>query len=149
MIVRQKCCDLVIPQNGIKTDWEVELAVVIGNKAKYVSEQDAMSYVAGYVLHNDYSEREFQLEPYHFGFKVNGIQKQKSNTSEMVIFDVPHLVSYISQYMSLLPGDIISTGTPEGVGLGFKPPQFLKHGDVVELGIEGLGASRQNFKSAV
>ncbi len=165
--------DLVIPKNTVKTDWEVELAVVIGKKATYVSKRDAMKFVAGYVLHNDYSEREFQLE--HGGqwvkgksadtfaplgpflttteeiqnpsnlrlwLKVNGELKQNSNTSDMV-FNVPYLLSYISQYMSLLPGDIISTGTLEGVGLGCKPPQYLSAGDIVELGIDGLGTSRQ------
>jgi 2,4-didehydro-3-deoxy-L-rhamnonate hydrolase len=169
--------DLIIPKNSLKTDWEVELAVVIGRKATYVSEHDAMSYVAGYVLHNDYSEREFQLErggqwvkgksadtfaplgPFlatqdeikspnqlRLWLTVNNEVKQDSNTSDM-IFHIPFLVSYISQYMSLLPGDVISTGTPEGVGLGFKPPQYLKAGDVVELGIEGLGSSKQKVKS--
>jgi len=165
--------DLVIPKNSTKTDWEVELAVVIGKKLTYVSERDAMKFVAGYVLHNDYSEREFQLE--HGGqwvkgksadtfaplgpflatteeiqnpnnlrlwLKVNSEHKQDSNTSDMV-FKVSYLISYISQYMSLLPGDVISTGTPEGVGLGCKPPQYLKKGDVVELGIDGLGTSHQ------
>jgi len=165
--------NLIIPKNSIKTDWEVELAVVIGKKATYVSETDAMKFVAGYVLHNDYSEREFQLE--HGGqwvkgksadtfaplgpflttveeiqnpnnlrlwLKVNGEFKQDSNTSDMV-FKVPYLISYISQYMSLLPGDVISTGTPEGVGLGFNPPQYLNAGDLVELGIEGLGTAHQ------
>jgi len=169
--------DLIIPKNSVKTDWEVELAVIIGKKATYVSESDAMNYVAGYVLHNDYSEREFQLE--HGGqwvkgksadtfaplgpflastdeianpnqlrlwLKVNGEIKQDSNTSDMV-FHIPFLVSYISQYMSLLPGDVISTGTPEGVGLGFKPPQYLKPGDVVELGIDGLGSSSQRVSA--
>lgn len=164
---------LVIPKNGEKTDWEVELAVVIGKKALYVDEKDAMDYVAGFCLHNDYSERAFQLErngqwvkgkscdsfapmgPYlvtkdevpnykslHMWLKVNGKMMQDNNTDDM-IFEVPHLVSYISQFMTLLPGDIISTGTPAGVGLGFKPPIYLKAGDVVELGIEGLGEQRQ------
>lgn len=171
--------DLVIPKNSSKTDWEVELAVVIARKATYVSERDAMDYVAGYILHNDYSEREFQLErggqwvkgksadtfaplgPFmatkdeiknpnqlRLWLKVNGELKQDSNTSDM-IFPIPFLVSYISQYMSLLPGDVISTGTPEGVGLGFKPPQYLKPGDVVELGIEGLGSAKQKVKSFI
>ena len=165
--------ELIIPKGGEKTDWEVELGVVIGKKASYVSESEAMDYVAGYVLHNDYSERAFQLErsgqwvkgkscdsfaplgPYlvtkdevqdihnlRLWLRVNGETKQDGNTSNL-IFKIPHLVSYLSQFMSLLPGDIISTGTPAGVGLGFKPPQFLKAGDVVELGIEGLGSSRQ------
>lgn len=164
---------LIIPRNSVKTDWEVELAVVIGKRASYVEEQDAMEYVAGFCLHNDYSEREFQLErngqwvkgkscdsfapvgPYlvtkddvkdfnnlHMWLKVNGKMMQDNNTDDM-IFEVPYLVSYISQFMTLLPGDIISTGTPAGVGLGFKPPIFVKAGDVIELGIEGLGEQRQ------
>lgn len=165
--------DLMIPRNSVKTDWEVELAVVIGKKATYVEEKDAMDYVAGFCLHNDYSEREFQLErngqwvkgkscdtfapmgPYFvtkddvgnfnnlkMWLKVNGKMMQDNNTDDM-IFEVPFLVSYISQFMTLLPGDVISTGTPAGVGLGFKPPIYLKAGDVVELGIEGLGEQRQ------
>jgi 2,4-didehydro-3-deoxy-L-rhamnonate hydrolase len=165
--------DLVIPKNGTKVDWEVELAVVIGKKASYIEREAALEYVAGYVLHNDYSERAFQLErggqwvkgksadtfaplgPFlatrdeipdtgHLGMwlKVNGVFRQRSSTSEM-IFDVPTLVSYISQFMTLLPGDVISTGTPAGVGLGMRPPQYLKAGDVVELGIDQLGESRQ------
>lgn len=169
--------DMVIPKNSKKSDWEVELAVVIGKKASYVSEDDALDYVAGYCVHNDYSEREFQLErggqwvkgkscdtfapvgPYlatkdeiedvdhlHLWLKVNGEMKQDGNTSDF-IFKVPHLVSYISQFMTLLPGDIISTGTPAGVGLGFNPPQYLKAGDEVELGIDGLGVSRQRVRS--
>jgi 2,4-didehydro-3-deoxy-L-rhamnonate hydrolase len=164
---------VVIPKNSVKTDWEVELVVVIGKKASYVSEENALDYVAGYALHNDYSEREFQLE--HGGqwvkgksadtfapigpflatkdeisdvhnlrlwLKVNGQTKQDGNTGNL-IFKVQKLVSYLSQYMSLLPGDVISTGTPAGVGLGFKPPQYLRAGDVVELGIDGLGSSSQ------
>jgi 2,4-didehydro-3-deoxy-L-rhamnonate hydrolase len=165
--------DVVIPKNSTKTDWEVELAVVIGKKAKYVSEHDADKYVAGYALHNDYSEREFQLErngqwvkgksadtfapigPFlvpgkeipdpqnlRLWLSLNGKILQDSNTSDMV-FNVAQLVSYISQFMTLLPGDVISTGTPAGVGLGFKPPIYLKEGDVVELGIDGLGVQRQ------
>jgi 2,4-diketo-3-deoxy-L-fuconate hydrolase len=165
--------DLVIPKNGTKVDWEVELAVVIGKKGSYIEREEALEYVAGYVLHNDYSERAFQLErggqwvkgksadtfaplgPFlatcdeipdtgHLGMwlKVNGVFRQRSSTSEM-IFDVSMLVSYISQFMTLLPGDVISTGTPAGVGLGMRPPQFLKAGDVVELGIDQLGESRQ------
>ena len=164
---------LIIPHNSVKTDWEVELAVVIGKKATYVSEGDAMDYVAGYCLHNDYSEREFQLErggqwvkgkscdtfapmgPYlvtkeeiadvhnlRLVLTVNGKVFQDGSTSNMV-FKVPHLVSYISQFMTLLPGDVISTGTPAGVGLGFKPPIYIKAGDVVELAIEGLGTQKQ------
>lgn len=166
--------NLVIPKNSQKTDWEVELAVIIGKKASYVSEADAMGHVAGYSLHNDYSEREFQLErggqwvkgkscdtfaplgpfmatrdeiadPHNLKLwlKVNGVMRQNSTTAQM-IFNVPQLVSYISQFMTLAPGDVISTGTPPGVGLGFKPPIFLKAGDVVELGIEGLGESKQH-----
>ena len=166
--------DVVIPKGSHKTDWEVELAIIIGKKAQYVSEADAMQHVAGYALHNDYSEREWQLErggqwvkgkscdtfaplgpflatadeipdPHSLPLwlKVNGVTRQNSNTAQM-IFGVPKLVSYISQFMTLLPGDVISTGTPPGVGLGLKPePVFLKPGDVVELGIAGLGESRQ------
>ena len=166
--------DLVIPRDSRKTDWEVELAIIVGKKAQYVSEADAMQHVAGYALHNDYSEREWQLErggqwvkgkscdtfaplgpflatadempdPHHLPLwlKVNGVTRQNSSTEQM-IFGVPKLVSYISQFMTLLPGDVISTGTPPGVGLGLKPePVFLKPGDVVELGIAGLGESSQ------
>jgi len=165
---------LVIPRGSEKTDWEVELAVVIGKKASYVSEAEAPAHIAGYVLHNDYSERAFQIErggqwvkgkscdtfaplgpflatPDEFPhgvhhlpmwLKVNGEMRQNSSTANL-IFNVPFLVSYVSQFMSLCPGDVISTGTPPGVGMGMKPPQFLKPGDVVELGIEGLGSSRQ------
>ena len=164
---------LVIPRNSRKVDWEVELAVVIGARAKYVSADQAPRHVAGYVLHNDYSEREFQLErggqwvkgksadsfaplgpflatsdeihPDALGMwlTVNGETRQKSSTSNMV-FNVAHLVSYVSQFMTLLPGDVISTGTPAGVGLGMKPaPVYIKAGDVVALGIDGLGEQRQ------
>lgn len=164
---------VTIPRNSKKTDWEVELAVVVGKKATYVEEKDAMDYVAGFCLHNDYSEREFQLErngqwtkgkgcdtfspmgPYlvtkdeiknfndlHMWLKVNGKMMQDNNSDDM-IFEVPFLISYISQFMTLLPGDVISTGTPSGVGHGFHPPVYLKPGDVVELGIEGLGQQRQ------
>ena len=164
---------LKIPRNAEKVDWEVELAVVMAKRASYVSEADALDYVAGFALHNDYSERAFQLErggqwvkgksadtfaplgPFlatrdelpnfaqlKMWLKVNGVFRQNSSTSEM-IFGVPFLVSYVSQFMTLLPGDVVSTGTPAGVGLGMKPPQYLKPGDVVELGIEGLGQSRQ------
>jgi 2,4-didehydro-3-deoxy-L-rhamnonate hydrolase len=164
---------LKIPRNAEKVDWEVELAVVMAKRASYVSQADALDYVAGFALHNDYSERSFQLErggqwvkgksadtfaplgPFlatrdelpnfaqlKMWLKVNGVFRQNSSTSEM-IFGVPFLVSYVSQFMTLLPGDVISTGTPAGVGLGMKPPQYLKPGDVVELGIEGLGQSRQ------
>ena len=166
--------DIVIPKNSQKTDWEVELAVVIGRRALYIDEPDAMNYVAGYVLHNDVSEREFQIErsgqwvkgksadsfapigpfivtkdeipdPHNLNLwlKVNEQIMQSSNTSDLV-FKIPFLVSYISQFMSLIPGDIISTGTPSGVGLGLKPPKYLKPGDVVELGVDGLGTAKQN-----
>ncbi|SOD12114.1 fumarylacetoacetate hydrolase family protein [Pedobacter xixiisoli] len=170
--------DLIIPKNSKKTDWEVELAIVIGKKASYVEEENALEHVAGYVLHNDYSEREFQLErngqwvkgkscdtfapigPFiatkdeiedvhnlRLWLKVNGEILQDGNTANL-IFSVPFVVSYISQFMTLLPGDIITTGTPAGVGLGQKPaPWYLKHGDVVELGIDGLGSSKQHVKS--
>lgn len=169
--------DLIIPKNSEKTDWEVELAVIIGKKTSYVTEAEALDYVAGYALHNDYSERAFQLErggqwvkgkscdnfaplgPFlatpdeiddvhqlRLWLMVNGEKKQDGNTSNL-IFNVPFVVSYLSQFMTLLPGDVISTGTPAGVGLGFKPPQYLKPGDVVELGIDGLGASRQHVKA--
>ncbi|MBX2916836.1 MAG: fumarylacetoacetate hydrolase family protein [Cyclobacteriaceae bacterium] len=164
---------VLIPRNSTKTDYEVELAFIMGKKATYVEEKDAMDYVAGYCLHNDYSERAFQLErngqwtkgkgcdtfaplgPYfvtkdevadfnnlHMWLKVNGKMMQDNNTDDM-IFEIPFLVSYISQFMTLLPGDVISTGTPSGVGHGFHPPIYLKPGDVVELGIEGLGEQRQ------
>ena len=165
--------NLVIPRGSRKTDWEVELGVVIGKQASYVEEKDAMDHVAGYVLHNDYSERAFQLEqggqwvkgkscdtfapigpwlaspeeipdPHklELWLKVNGELMQQSTTADL-IFGIPHLISYISRFMSLLPGDLISTGTPFGVGLGLTPPRYLKPGDVVELGIEGLGTARQ------
>lgn len=164
---------IIIPKGSQATDWEVELGVVIGKKATYVSEEEAMDYVAGYVLHNDVSERDFQLKhggqwvkgksadnfaplgPYlvtkdeiddphnlRLWLKLNDKMLQDSNTSDLV-FNVPQLISYISRYMSLLPGDIISTGTPAGVGMGFDPPIYLKEGDIVELGIDGLGVSRQ------
>jgi 2-keto-4-pentenoate hydratase/2-oxohepta-3-ene-1,7-dioic acid hydratase in catechol pathway len=168
---------LIIPKNSQKTDWEVELAVVIGKKASYVSESNALNHVAGYCLHNDYSEREFQLErggqwvkgkscdtfapmgPFvatadeigdldnlRLWLIVNGNKVQDGNTSNLV-FKVPFLVSYISQFMTLLPGDVISTGTPAGVGLGFKPPVYLKAGDLVELGIDQLGVQKQIVKN--
>ena len=168
---------ITIPKTSVKTDWEVELAVVIGKKASYVNEADAMEYVAGYVLHNDVSEREFQIErggtwdkgkgcdtfapigpffatkdeitdPHNLRLwlKVNGKTVQDGTTANF-IFNIPHLVSYTSQFMTLLPGDIISTGTPAGVGLGMKPPVYLKHGDVIELGIDGLGEARQVVKA--
>lgn len=165
--------NVVIPKRSEKTDWEVELAVVIGKKAQYVELDQALDYVAGYAVHNDYSERAFQLErggqwvkgksadtfaplgPFlvtkdevpnpnklALWLRLNGELLQDSNTDDM-IFDVRTLVSYISQFMTLLPGDVISTGTPSGVGMGLKPPRFLKPGDVVTLGIEGLGEQRQ------
>jgi 2-keto-4-pentenoate hydratase/2-oxohepta-3-ene-1,7-dioic acid hydratase in catechol pathway len=164
---------IIIPKNSEKTDWEVELAVVIGKKASYVSEQAAMDYVAGYVLHNDVSERAFQLErggtwdkgkgcdsfaplgpwmvtkeeianPHNLRLwlSLNGKMMQDGNTDDL-IFNIPQLISYCSQFMTLLPGDVISTGTPAGVGLGFSPNIYLKPGDVVELGIDGLGTSKQ------
>ena len=171
--------DVIIPKNSKKTDWEVELAVVIGKKASYVSEADAIDYVAGYVLHNDVSEREFQIErggtwdkgkgcdtfapigpffatkdeipdPHNLRLwlKVNGNILQDGTTANF-IFNIPHLISYTSQFMTLLPGDIISTGTPAGVGLGMKPPVYLKPGDVMELGIDGLGEARQVVRAFV
>jgi 2,4-didehydro-3-deoxy-L-rhamnonate hydrolase len=164
---------LVIPKNATKVDWEVELAIVMEKKATYVTRENALDYVAGFALHNDYSERSFQLErggqwvkgksadsfaplgPFlatkdeisdlsrlGMWLKVNGEFRQRGSTSKM-IFGVPALVAYISEFMTLLPGDVISTGTPPGVGLGMKPPQYLKAGDVVELGIDGLGEARQ------
>lgn len=169
--------DIIIPKNAEKTDWEVELAVVIGKRASYVTEVNAMDYVAGYCLHNDVSERAFQLErggtwdkgkgcdtfaplgPWlvtkdeipdanklRLWLTVNGKMMQDGNTDDL-IFNIPFLVSYISQFMTLLPGDIISTGTPHGVGLGFNPPVYLKNGDVVALGIDGLGSSKQTVKN--
>jgi 2-keto-4-pentenoate hydratase/2-oxohepta-3-ene-1,7-dioic acid hydratase in catechol pathway len=166
--------NLIIPKNSTKTDWEVELAFVVGKKATYVEESAAMDYVAGYCLHNDYSERAFQLErggqwakgkgcdsfapigPFlatadevldvnnlSIWLSVNGKKYQNSNTSNLV-FKIPFLLHYLSQFMTLLPGDIISTGTPPGVGLGVKPlPVFIHPGDVIELGIKGLGISKQ------
>jgi 2-keto-4-pentenoate hydratase/2-oxohepta-3-ene-1,7-dioic acid hydratase in catechol pathway len=167
--------EITIPKGSVKTDWEVELAVVIGTRASYVSEAEAMDYVAGYCLHNDYSEREYQLErggtwdkgkncdtfapigpfvatkdeipnPHNLPLwlKVNGEMRQDSSTSDL-IFKLPTLISYVSHFMSLLPGDLISTGTPSGVGMGMKPPTYLKPGDVVELGIDGLGTSQQKL----
>lgn len=169
--------NLIIPKGSKKTDWEVELAIVIGKKASYVSENNAFDHIAGYVLHNDYSERAFQIEkegqwckgkgcdtfapigPFiatkdeikdpnnlELWLKLNGEQVQHSTTSDF-IFNVQEVVSYISQFMTLLPGDIISTGTPFGVGLGFDPPKYLKPGDEVKLGIEGLGVSKQICKA--
>jgi 2,4-diketo-3-deoxy-L-fuconate hydrolase len=167
-----------IPRGGTKLDWEVELAIVIGRAASYVEEPDAPAHVAGYALHNDYSERTFQLErggqwvkgksadtfapigPFlatpdeipdpqslDMWLTVNGQTRQRGSTKNMV-FGVATLVSYVSQFMTLLPGDVISTGTPAGVGLGMKPePVFLRAGDVVELGIDRLGQSRQQVVS--
>ena len=165
---------IIIPRTSEKTDWEVELAVIIGKKAKYVSEAEAMDYVAGYAVTNDVSERAFQTErsgqwtkgkscdnfgqigpylvtrdevadPQNLGMwlTVNGTKMQNGSTKTMV-YGVKYLVSYLSQFMTLHPGDVISTGTPPGVGLGMKPPKYLKAGDVVELGIEGLGQQRQD-----
>ena len=170
--------DLIIPKNSTKTDWEVELAFVVGKKASYVDEADALNYVAGYALLNDYSERAFQIEmggqwakgkgcdtfaplgPFlatqdeiadvnniPMWLTVNGKKFQNSNTSNLV-FKIPFLVHYLSQFMTLLPGDIISTGTPPGVGLGIKPdPIYIKTGDVIELGMDGLGSSKQVAKA--
>ncbi len=169
--------NIFIPKNSKKTDWEVELVVVIGKRANYITKEEALDHVAGYMLHNDLSEREFQLEkggqwvkgkscdtfaplgpylvtkdeisnPNNLGLwlSVNGNKVQNGNTSDF-IFNVEEVVSYLSQFMSLMPGDIISTGTPEGVGFGFNPPVYLKDGDVVELGIDGLGTAKQNVKA--
>lgn len=170
---------VVIPKNSKKTDWEVEFGIVIGKKATYVEVSEALDYVAGYVLHNDVSEREFQIERggtwdkgkgcdtfapmgpvlttkeeiedinnVNLWLKVNGKTYQNGNTKNL-IFSVPFIVSYVSQFMTLLPGDVISTGTPAGVGLGFNPPIYLKEGDVIELGADYLGQQRQeviNYK---
>jgi len=164
---------IVLPRGSVKTDWQVELGVVIGTKAQYVEEKDALKHVAGYCVVDDLSEREYQLErggtwdkgkgcdtfgpvgpwlvttdeirdPQNLDMwlDVNGRKMQRGNTRTM-IFGVAHLVSYCSRFMTLMPGDIITTGTPPGVGMGMKPPQFLKKGDVVTLGIEGLGEQRQ------
>ena len=166
---------IIIPKDSNKTDWEVELAVVIGQKASYVEEKDALNYIAGYCLHNDVSEREFQMErggtwdkgkgcdtfaplgPWlvtkdelprtdnlRLWLRVNGKIMQDSSTSEL-IFQIPFLIAYVSRFMTLLPGDIISTGTPAGVGLGFNPPVYLKPNDIIELGVEGLGTARQKL----
>ncbi len=169
--------DVLIPRGSEKTDWEVELGVIIGKTAKYVSEAEAMDYVAGYCVSHDVSERAFQTEragqwtkgkscdtfgpigpwlvtkdeiadPQNLSMwlTVNGEKMQNGSTRTMV-YGVAYLVSYLSQFMSLHPGDVISTGTPPGVGLGMKPQRFLKAGDVVELGIEGLGTQKQTFKA--
>jgi len=165
--------NIIIPKGSEKTDWEVELAVVIGKKATYVSKKDAMDHIAGYLIHNDVSERSFQLDrggqwvkgksadtfaplgpclvtkdeipdPHNLRLwlKLNSETVQNSNTSDL-IFDIPTIISYLSEFMTLLPGDIISTGTPAGVGFGLNPPRYLSPGDEVELGIEGLGVSKQ------
>lgn len=170
--------NVVIPESSEKTDYEVELAVIIGKKASYVSEADALNYVSGYTVMNDYSERAWQLEkdgsqwdkgkssdsfaplgPYmilsrnltnpqglNLWLKVNGKTMQDANTRDM-IFKIAFLISYTSQHMTLLPGDVISTGTPSGVGNGQKPPVFLKKGDVVEFGIENIGTMKQQVVS--
>ncbi|WP_276496649.1 fumarylacetoacetate hydrolase family protein [Pontibacter litorisediminis] len=169
--------NVIIPRNSEKLDWEVELAVIIGKKASYVSEEEALDYVAGYALHNDYSERAFQLErggqwvkgksndtfapvgPFlatpdeledinnlRLWLTVNGETMQDGTTANL-IFKIPFLVSYLSQFMTLLPGDMITTGTPAGVGLGMNPQVYLKAGDVVELGIDGLGSSKQTVSA--
>ena len=171
--------DIIIPRNSKKTDWEVELAVVIGKKASYVEESEAMQYIAGYCLHNDVSEREFQIEragqwdkgkgcdtfapmgpwlatpdevadPHNLRLwlTVNGKKMQDGNTNDF-LFNIPFLIAYTSNFMTLLPGDVISTGTPAGVGLGMTPNVYLQPGDVVELGIDRLGQARQNVKAYV
>ncbi|MBZ9792731.1 fumarylacetoacetate hydrolase family protein [Rhizobium sp. 3T7] len=167
--------NVLIPRGSEKTDWEVELGVVIGKTAKYVNEADALDYVAGYCVSHDVSERAFQTEragqwtkgkscdtfgpigpwlvtkdeiadPQNLGMwlKVNG-ETMQNGSSKTMVYGVAFVVSYLSQFMSLHPGDVISTGTPPGVGMGMKPPRFLKAGDVVELGIEGLGTQKQTF----
>ncbi|MEO5683180.1 MAG: fumarylacetoacetate hydrolase family protein [Chitinophagaceae bacterium] len=169
--------DIIIPRNSKKTDWEVELAVVIGKRASYVNEADAMDYVAGYCLHNDVSEREFQIErsgtwdkgkgcdtfapmgPWlvtkdeitdidnlRLWLTVNG-KKMQDGTTANLIFKIPFLIAYTSQFMTLLPGDVISTGTPAGVAMGMTPQAYLKAGDVIELGIDGLGTAKQVLKA--
>lgn len=166
--------NIVIPKGSEATDWEVEIAVVISKRASYISEAEAPDHIAGYVLHNDVSERSFQIDrggqwvkgksadtfaplgPFMatkdeiadvdnlaMWLTVNGEKMQDGNTSNF-IFDIPHVVSYLSQFMSLLPGDVITTGTPAGVGMGMSPQRYLKPGDIVELGIDGLGSSKQN-----
>jgi len=168
---------VIIPRNSVKTDWEVELGIIIGKKASYVEESDALDYVAGYAVVNDVSEREYQIErggqwdkgkgcdtfapigpwlvtrdeiadPQNLDMwlEVNGHRYQNGSTRTMV-FGVATLVSYISQFMTLQPGDVISTGTPPGVGLGQKPPVYLKAGDVMRLGIAGLGEQRQALQA--
>ncbi|WP_370196412.1 fumarylacetoacetate hydrolase family protein [Aurantimonas sp.] len=170
--------DVEMPRNSEALDWEVELAVVIGTKAKYVSEADAMNHVAGFAVMNDVSERDFQTkrqgqwtkgkshdtfgplgpwlvtrdavaDPHNLSMwlDVNGERRQTGNTNTL-IFNVPHVVSYLSQFMTLMPGDVISTGTPPGVAMGMKPPQYLKVGDIMTLGIEGLGEQKQTVIAA-
>jgi len=170
---------IVIPRTSVKTDWEVELAVIIGTKAKYVSQDEALAHVAGYAITNDVSERAFQTERSgqwtkgkscdSFGqigpwlvtrdevadpqdlamwLTVDG-QTMQNGTTRTMVYGVAHLVSYLSQFMTLHPGDVISTGTPPGVGLGMKPPRFLVPGEVVELGITGLGQQRQDVVADV
>ncbi|RFC63399.1 FAA hydrolase family protein [Fulvimarina endophytica] len=170
--------DVEKPRGSQALDWEVELAVIIGSRAKYVSEADAMDHVAGFAVMNDVSERDFQTQrqgqwtkgkshdtfgplgpwlvtkdevadPHALGMwlDVNGERRQTGNTSTL-IFDVPHVVSYLSQFMTLMPGDVISTGTPPGVGMGMKPPRYLNVGDVMTLGIDGLGEQRQTVVEA-
>jgi 2-keto-4-pentenoate hydratase/2-oxohepta-3-ene-1,7-dioic acid hydratase in catechol pathway len=167
--------EIVIPRNSKKTDWEVELAVVIGKKASYVTEAEALDYVAGYCLHNDVSEREFQIErsgtwdkgkgcdtfapigPWlvtkdevadidnlRLWLTVNG-KKMQDGTTANFIFKIPFLIAYTSQFMTLLPGDVISTGTPAGVAMGMNPQVYLQPGDVIELGIDGLGSAKQRL----
>ena len=169
--------DIVLPKNSVKTDWEVELAVVIGRRASYVSEAEAPDYIAGYAMHNDLSERACQLErggtwdkgkgcdtvaplgpflatPDELGdvhnlrlwLAVNG-QRRQDGTPANLLFRIPFLIAYASQFMTLLPGDVVSTGTPAGVGMGLTPPVYLRPGDVVELGIDGLGVARQEVKA--
>ena len=166
--------NIIIPRGSEQTDWEVELGVVIGKKTSYVDQDQALDHVGGYVLHNDVSERAFQkdrggqwikgksadtfapmgpfmatpdeidnISDMRMWLNVNGENMQDGNTSNL-IFSVDHVVSYLSQFMTLLPGDVISTGTPAGVGMGMNPEKYLKPGDVVELGIDGLGSSKQN-----
>ena len=170
--------DVIIPKKSLKSDWEVELGIVIGKEAKYISEDQSQDHIAGYCIVNDLSERAFQLErsgqwvkgkscdtfgpigPYlvtkdevtdpqnlKLWLDVNGKRMQDGSTNTMV-YGVNYLVSYISQFMSLQPGDLISTGTPPGVGMGMKPQTFLKEGDVMELGVEGLGSQKQKTISA-
>ncbi|MBZ9758274.1 fumarylacetoacetate hydrolase family protein [Mesorhizobium sp. ESP6-5] len=169
--------DVLIPRGSTATDWEVELGVVIGKPAKYVTQEQALDHVAGYCVINDVSERDFQTkrsgqwtkgkscdtfgpigpwlvtrdevadpQKLKMWLKVSGEMKQSGSTATMV-YGVAHVISYLSQFMTLHPGDIVSTGTPPGVGQGFKPPRYLRDGDIVELGIEGLGTQRQVFRA--